>query len=205
VATGTTATLDLTLSNTGNADLTGILVGTYPAGFTEQRTTCTGPLAESATCTITVAFTPTDLIQYDGTLSITADLVAVTNSPVALSGSGQAPEGAVAFTSASLGTLNVAGEELDFGDLSGSRNFSTVTLTVSGDPVTFGAVTVSGARFSEPFAGPTRCQNQTIAAGDTCTVIVRFRPRNGTVERVGSLTVNHNGTGGSDTLVLLGQ
>ena len=217
LATNTTATLDLTLSNTGNASLTGITLGAFPDGFSRSvgtPGTCGTALAAPAgpglttSCTITVEFTPTEAIEYSGgAVSITADGgVLVTNSPVPLSGSGMAPQGTVAFVSASIGTLNAAGTELDFGAISGT-NDSTVTLRVSGDPVTFGAVIVDGGngnRFRERNPGPTGCQDQTIAAGDTCTVVVRFIARNN-VERAGTLTVNHDGTGGPQILSLLGQ
>ena len=148
VATGTTTTLDLSLSNTGNATLTGINLGTFPAGFSRQGGSCGATLAAGVTCTITVQFAPTAVVEYLGDLSVTAGNATVANSPVTLTGSGITPQGIVAFTSASLGTLNAAGDELDFGILANGNYYSILTLTVTGDPVTFGAVTKTGGRFS---------------------------------------------------------
>ena len=40
VLIGSTPTLNLTLSNTGTAQLTGIAIGSFPAGFSRQGGTC---------------------------------------------------------------------------------------------------------------------------------------------------------------------
>jgi hypothetical protein len=200
---GSTPTLDLVLSNDGNADLTGITVGAFPDGFSRQGGTCGASLAAGVTCTITVQFVPTELIEYSGELfilSITAANATVINSPVSLSGSGVAPEGAVAAQAATFGTLNAAGDELDFGVLPNGDYPSTVTFSVTGAPVTFGAVTKTGGRYS---IVASTCVD-TVLVGDTCTVTISFNA-NGNAQRIGSLTVNHNGTNGSTVLALLGQ
>jgi hypothetical protein len=109
----------------------------------------------------------------------------------------------VSVSSASLGTLS--GSTLNFGDLSGALNPSTITLTVTGAAAQFGNVTVqggNGARFSEVNGGT--CQNATVNAGSTCTVIVNFAA-GGSLLRTGLLTVTHNGTGSPATLTLTGQ
>jgi hypothetical protein len=109
--------------------------------------------------------------------------------------------GIVSFTSASLGTLS--GGTLDFGSLGGSTNQSIITLSVSGAPVVFGSVSVSGSsRFSEVNSGT--CQNATVNPGNTCTVIVNFNATGSTL-RTGAVTVNHNGTASPSTLTLTGR
>ena len=111
------------------------------------------------------------------------------------------PPGSVAFQSASQGTLS--GGTLAFGSRNGIVT-STLTLVISGGPVQFGSVTVDGGsptRFLE--LGGT-CQNQTVADGGTCTVVIRFNATSNT-PRTGGLTVNHNGPGSPLTLVLTGQ
>ena len=110
------------------------------------------------------------------------------------------PQGTVAFTSATLGTLSDG--TLDFGNLPTGTYFSTVTLTVSGAPVTFGTVTVTGARFDE---SAETCESQTVSAGNTCTVTIRFRPQNNNILRTGALTVLHDGIGSPQTLALSGR
>jgi hypothetical protein len=203
LATGTTATQDLILSNIGNADLTNITVGAFPAGFSRQGGDCIGTLAANTTCTITVQFAPIAALEYAGDVSITAFNVAVANSPVSLSGSGVAPQGTVAFTSASSGILNAGGTELDFGDLPNNPDVSsTVVLTASVNPVTFQTLTVTGnARFSK---GADTCSGQTIAVDATCTVEVIFDPQ-GNGAKSATLTAPHDGTGGAQVLSLLGQ
>jgi len=109
--------------------------------------------------------------------------------------------GIVSFTSASLGTLS--GGTLDLGSLGGSTNQSIITLSVSGAPVVFGSVSVSGSsRFSEVNSGT--CQNATVNPGNTCTVIVNFNATGSTL-RTGAVTVNHNGTASPSTLTLTGR
>jgi hypothetical protein len=207
VATGTTVTQDLTLSNTGNADLTGITLGTFPAGFSRSvgtPGTCGATLAWNATCTITVQFAPIDPLEYTGDVSIAAFNVTVANSPVSLSGSGEAPQGTVAFTSASPpGTLNAGGTELDFGDLPNNPDVSsTVVLTASVDPVTFQTLTVTGNnRFSK---GSDTCSDQTIGVGISCEVVVFFDPQ-GNGDKSATLTAPHDGTGGAQMLSIVGQ
>jgi hypothetical protein len=83
----------LTLSNTGTATLSGIGVAvsapfSRPAGASGG--TCGTTLAAGATCTINVVFTPTAASAATGTAAITAS-VAVTGSPVALTGTGAPP------------------------------------------------------------------------------------------------------------------
>src|SRR4029077_15338636 len=92
VTVGTTsASQTLTLHNTGTASLTGITLVfssprcARPAGAAGG--TCTGTLAAASTCTVTVTFSPTAPGLLNATLTITGS-VAVTGSPVGLSGTG---------------------------------------------------------------------------------------------------------------------
>jgi hypothetical protein len=83
----------LTLANTGTASLTGITV-TIPAPYSRPAGapggTCGTILPAGATCTIGVVLTPTAIGPVNGSLTITGN-VAVTGSPVALTGTGVAP------------------------------------------------------------------------------------------------------------------
>ena len=113
------------------------------------------------------------------------------------------PAGTPSFQSATLGNLN--GGALAFGNVGNTS--STLTLLVSGNPVQFGSVDVSNTnnnRFGENNSGT--CQNSTVPAGGTCTVVVNF---NGSgplaAGSTGTLTVNHNGAGSPLTLALSGS
>jgi hypothetical protein len=109
-------TQTLTLSNTGNATLTGIGV-VVTAPFNRLGGSCGTTLNAGATCSITVRFSPTAAGAANGAVTITAN-VPVTGSPGALTGTGTAP---------------VA---IHVGDLDWSRNVggnswtATVTITV---------------------------------------------------------------------------
>jgi len=202
LAIGNTATQDLFLSNTGNLNLENVVIGGFPAGFSQASSDCTATLIVGASCTITVQFSPTELLDYSGELSITAANAEVTNAPVLLNGVGIAAQGAVAFTNAT-GAATLNGDTLDFGNQPGTgRALSDVTLTVSGDPVTFGTLTVTGSNDFDKRRD--QCSGRTIAAGSSCTVRIRFR-RNGNNDEEGLLTVPHDGTGAPQQLALIGQ
>jgi len=90
VVTGvTSAAQSLTLHNTGGAALSGI-TAVVTAPFKRSGGTCGATLATGGTCTIIVVFSPTALSTVNATLTITGS-VAVTGSPVSLSGTGVAP------------------------------------------------------------------------------------------------------------------
>jgi hypothetical protein len=88
VDTTTSAAQTLTLHNTGTGTLTGIAV-TASAQFSRAGGTCSTTLAAGGTCTITIVFQPTVAGAATGTVTVTGN-VAITGSPVALSGTGVA-------------------------------------------------------------------------------------------------------------------
>jgi hypothetical protein len=121
---------------------------------------------------------------------------------VNLSGTGRV-SGVVGFS----GTL-VSGSTLAFGTLPNGTVPSTVILTVSGNSVTFGNLTVNGGngnRFSKSVEddGDT-CSGLTLAVGSTCQVIINFNA-NGNTARTGSLIVPHDGNASPQSLTLTGQ
>jgi len=93
-AAGSTASaLTTTLSNTGNATLTGIAIsigGTNASDFSQTATTCGTTLEAGATCTISVNFTPASVASFTATLSVT-DNAAGSPQTVALTGTGTVP------------------------------------------------------------------------------------------------------------------
>jgi hypothetical protein len=195
VVIGTTsATKTLTLHNTGNADLTGITI-TASVQFVRVGGSCGTTLtAAAATCTITVAFQPTGTAAtVPGTLAINGN-VAVTGSPVALTGISVAPVISATLTPSTFnfGTVN-----------RGSNAANSFTLTNTGNVtltnITSASVSVNSTDFGIPggfFSLLTTCGTSnpipalrvtTLAPGATCNVYVQFHP-------VGTTTGVENGT-----------
>lgn len=82
-----TASLNLSIRNTGNTPLTVTEV-TLPAGFSANWTS--GTISPGATQSVVVSFTPTSAISYGGTLIVSSDRTSGTNT-IELSGSGFFP------------------------------------------------------------------------------------------------------------------
>ncbi len=119
---------------------------------------------------------------------------------------GTAAQGAVTFSSATLGTLStVFGQRvLSFGNLSGNQS-SIVTLRNSGaGPVTFGTAVVANSLGTAFSKGVDTCAATTVAAGSACTITINFNAPSGFSLRSGTLTVPDNGAGSPQTLNLTG-
>ncbi len=195
-ATGTAKTI--TLSNTGNADLTGINI-TAPAGFTVAGTcgaTLAAPVAPatSTSCDIITNFAPTAAGAASGNLSI-----ATTNGgtpTVALSGTGTQP--AISFNATSL----------TFSALpNGTSAAQHVTLTNTGSgPLTISGITLP-AGFSATANSCVTNPTTAIAAAATCGFDVTFTgaatQATGTLSPVTISTADTLGT--SQTLNLTGN
>jgi hypothetical protein len=206
VATGSTsAAQTLTLHNTGTANLTGITLAfssprfSRPAGAAGG--TCGAVLTPAAgTCTINVVFSPNAAGAVNGTLTLTAN-VAVTGSPVGLSGTGFVP-GTLSYTSATNATLStVFGTRvLNFGTIAAPRNAVTSVVTVrntGAGPLTITAETINntvGANFSSP--GNTCVAASPLAPNATCTVSITYTPPAAAplLPRFGTSTLANNGT-----------
>ena len=137
---------------------------------------------------------------FNGGLDVGADEAGSTPFTPATGPSGN---GTVAFSAASAGTLG--GGSLNLGNVAGAYNLVTITLGVSGGPVSFGTVTVrnsDGSRFSEVAGGT--CQDATVAAGGTCTVLVNFNG-SGNDQRRATLSVAYAGASSPLSLNLTGR
>jgi hypothetical protein len=172
---GSTATaLPVTLSNTGNAALTGIAIsitGTNPGDFaTTQATTCGTTLAAGASCMIYISFTPASATSFSATLSV-ADNATGAPQSAALTGTGTAvpvPQAVlspnpVAFTNQVLNTTSLP---------------MAVTLSNSGNATLNMTAAITGAGFAIT-TGPTAC-GSTLAAGAKCFIYVTFTPTSAT-------------------------
>ncbi len=178
----------LTLTNTGNSDMfvTGVsLTGTNASDFA-QTNTC-GQLAPSATCTISVTFSPTISGTETGDVSITDNAF---NSPqsVTLSGVGVAPQVLLSASSLAFGTQLV----------NTSSAAQVVTLTNTGST----ALTITSIVAKGNFSQINTC-GASVAAGANCTITVTFRPTDSGL-RFGSITLTDNAPTSPQVISLTG-
>jgi len=196
---GTTSpSQSVTLTNSGNADLTisGIsIMGTNATDFTKTSTCPITPstLAASASCSISVTFTPSAAGSRAASVSITDDTSGSPHS-VALSGTGIPPSPAVMLNPASLtfGSQNV-----------GSTSSSQASvLTNSGTvPLTISSIGVTGANAGD-YAQTNNCP-ASVAVNASCTISVTFAPSaSGT--RTASVSIADSASGSPHTVGLSG-
>ena len=188
VPTGTTsAAQTLTLHNTGSAAASTIVVtvasSPTAAEFSRSGGTCTATLAANSSCTINIVFAPTVVGAETGTVTITAN-VAVSGSPVALTGTGVA-----AVISASLTPTSHA-----FGNATRGCGLlacpaQIFTLTNTGNVTLTGITqgTISGTNATDfpvfrltstcgPAGNGQLAGSVSLAPGSSCIVTVRFAP-----------------------------
>jgi Abnormal spindle-like microcephaly-assoc'd, ASPM-SPD-2-Hydin len=197
VATGTSNSQTITLTNGGTATVTISAVTVTGAGFSTTGITTPLALGAGLSTTFSAKFAPTSAGSATGGISIVSN---APNSPTAitLSGTGTQPQLSATPTSAAFGNVTT-----------GTSNSQTITLTNSGSAtVTISSVTVAGAGFSTSgIATPAN-----IAAGQSTTFNAVFGPSSagsvtGTVTLVSNaptspLTITLSGTGVAATRVL---
>ncbi|MFN8512851.1 MAG: choice-of-anchor D domain-containing protein [Chloroflexia bacterium] len=160
----------VTVTNTSGAPVS--ITGVSTTGdFATFANTCVGQtLAPNATCTIGVRFTPTATGQRTGTLVI-ANTGATTPIVVSLTGNGISAQ------------LSVTPGSLDFGPHQLGTNTAAQTVTVKNIGTGTVTITATALAGSDPtnfeITGNT-CQpsgnDVTLAAGQECTISVRFTP-----------------------------
>jgi hypothetical protein len=223
--TGTTSTSrTLTLSNSGTAGATGITVGvattstpTTPNQFARPTGaaggTCGTTLANGASCTIFIVFSPTSTGAKTGTVTITAN-VAVSGSPVALTGTGVAPVVAATLAPATWTTSALRGCPPTG---PGACPTQVFTLTNTGNVTLTGIAqgALGGTDASEftivramstcgPAGGGQTLGNTTRAVGASCTVTVRFSPLTTQTTGVKTATVSVTDAAGTQTSNMTG-
>ena len=149
----------VTLTNTGTTSVT--LSGIKASNGFGQTNTCSAILAVSASCTISVTFSPIANGTANGTLTVT-DNAAGNPQTVSLTGTG------------TIGSLSPPA--LNFGNQAiGTKSASqTVTLSnVGTNNVRVSAITIGGTNAAD-FSQTNACGS--IAAGSSCAITVSFTP-----------------------------
>jgi hypothetical protein len=210
----------LTMHNTGLAAATGITLTfssplfTRPAGAAGG--TCTTTLNAGTNCTINVVFTPTALGPAAGTLTIAAS-VAVTGSPVGLSGTGVTPVITAGLTPLTWTPVATRGCTTGFAGIGGTCPTQVFVLTNTGN-VTLTGITravLGGVNATEftvtrllstcgPAGGGQLLGQTTLAPGAACMVTVRFSPVTGQTTGVKTATVSVTDLAGTQTSTLTG-
>ena len=191
---GTAATAQsITLKNSGNGPLTGVAVSISGGSSFTQANTCTGTLAASATCTITVKFTPSSVGQLSATISV-ADNASGSPQTVSISGTGALAAPAVSLSAATLTFASTAVGSTAATQKITVTNSGTAALTWSSP-----AVSITG---NSSFTQTNTC-SASLAIKATCIVTVTFKPSG-----VGALTATvgfaDNATGSPQTVSLSG-
>jgi sugar lactone lactonase YvrE len=191
VATGTTQSQVVTLTNSGAGALSigGISLG--GSGVFTLSTTCTSTLAPGTSCATTITFAPQISIAYTATLTFT-DSAGTSPQQVTISGTGSGgPIGTVSASSVYFSPV-----------LSGAGLPQSITLTNTGtSSLTLAAISMSGNNSSD-FNVATNC-GTTLAVAQSCSLSIAFSPGAAGV-RTSTLTIVDNGAGSPHNIALSG-
>jgi hypothetical protein len=180
---------DVTLTNTGNIDLTitSIAITGADGGDFSQDNNCPSSLGPNHSCKINVVFTPTTTGKRTAALQI-ADNAPGSPQKVSLSGVGVLP--ATSFSPTSL-TFPV---QLVFTD----SKPQSVTLTNTG----LGVLLISKITVTGQFSQKNDCPSQ-LKPNDKCTIQVTFDPQTKGIQN-GSINVADNAPGSPQQVPLTG-
>lgn len=166
VAAGASKQLAVTVSNTGDSDLTvtNITITGANAGAFGETDDCSAPIIAGGSCEIDVTFSPPDTGNFAASLNIFNDSTD-NQVNVPLSGSAFDP-------------VTVTPGSLDFGTIGAGETSPSKPVTVTNDPdaagpLHIGTITFAGAN---PGAFDETDNCGTVAAGDSCQINVTFSP-----------------------------
>jgi hypothetical protein len=181
----TSATQNVTLTNTGDAALTPIAAAIASGSFTVTNN-CGGSLAGHSSCTLAVAFSPVAGGPMTGALTVTDPIRTQT---VTLTGTGVAPPllavtpGSLSFVTTGVGQASAA---------------QTVTVSNSGG----GTLTVGKLSVTGDYNETDNCAGAALAGGASCTAQVVFSPT-AQGSRPGTLTMTANAGSGTATQMIV--
>jgi Abnormal spindle-like microcephaly-assoc'd, ASPM-SPD-2-Hydin/Protein of unknown function (DUF1573) len=188
VSTGSNATQQVILSNTGTAAVQISSIAASGTGFSVNGITAPFTLNAATTATLNVVFAPTTGGSASGSVTVTSN---ANNSPLTIPVTGTGAQPGLSITPASFAYGSVVDGQTK------SQNF---TLTNTGtSSLTISQLSVSGAGYSiSGLATPS-----TIAAGASATFSAVFAPTTaGSLP--GSVTVSSNAPGSPSTVALSG-
>jgi len=185
----------VTLSNTGNATLTGIFIsigGSSTSSAFSDTTTCGTTLASGSSCSISVNFTPSAFGSYTGTLSV-ADNATGTPQTVSLTGTGYAPQVTLSTSSVSFSTTSVGS----------TTTAPSITLTNSGNAtLNLTSIALGGANTAD--FGETNTCGSTLAAAAFCSISPSFTPA-GPTSYSAAINITDNASGSPQSITLGGS
>jgi hypothetical protein len=183
----------LTIGNAGGVAAANVgfqISGPAASSFATGASTCTATLANGASCTVQVIFTPIGAGGSAATLTVTSSTLGVQAVTAPLSGSGQAASG-----------LNVSPAQLTFAATVTGTTSAAQTVTVSNTSGSQASLLVLSV--SAGFALTQNTCTATLAGGGNCTVGVVFAPTvAGSV--TGTLMVTSASIGNIATVALAG-
>jgi uncharacterized repeat protein (TIGR01451 family) len=230
---GDTTTYTIVVTNTGASPVTGAVVtDSRPAALTSWSWSCAagagascgtttsgngninatlGALATGSSVTFTVTARVSLTVTNNSTVTNTATVTYPSGTSSANASASDADtvvvgSGTAAFTAESgPASLALGNTVLAFGNLSGPQS-DTVTITVSGAPVTFGTAIVTNLLGTAFAKGATdTCSGNAIPVGGTCQIQVNFAAPANNSARTGTLAVPYSGSGSPAALLLTGS
>ncbi|MEZ5566566.1 MAG: choice-of-anchor D domain-containing protein [Gammaproteobacteria bacterium] len=169
---GTQVDQTVTVTNTGNADLTlgnVAMADALTAPFSIVSDTCSNQtVAPTVNCSIGVRFAPVAAGSFSEAFDIPSDDASDPTVTVAVTGTG---------ASAAAPDINVAAT-LDFGKVTeNTTRDQNITVTNSGSA----ALVITSVAGADPVAAPfsiktDNCTGISVAPGGTCTIVVRYAP-----------------------------
>jgi hypothetical protein len=186
---GTTSSLSVTLTNSGNADITISGVTTTGSGFSTSGGSGV-TLSANQTTTVSVAFDPSTAGAVSGKVSVASN---ATNSPAVITVTGTGVASSTGIT--------VSPTSLSFGSQTVNTTAGANTVTVTNTGTT--SITVSSVSTSAPFAVSGFSGSTTLTANQALSLSVTFDPTS-QISSSGTLTITSSAPSSPNTVALSG-